>query len=108
MNFFKSLMSTTETLNTVNTSNITKIVDSVKNVMFALFGLLTVGAVILAVVLAYKFFTASDETKRKNAKAQLIYAIIGIVALVAVLIFVPQIVDLVTKQAGSKTSMFMF
>ncbi len=104
MNFFKSLM----TLNTIDTKNLNTIVSAVKNVMFALFGLLTVGAVILAVVLAYKFFTASDETKRKNAKAQLIYAIIGIVALVAVLIFVPQIVDLVSKQAGKTDSMFMF
>ena len=56
----------------------------------------------MAVVLAYKFFTASDESKRKNAKAQLIYAIIGIVVLVAMLIFVPQLVSLVTNAAQGK------
>ncbi len=89
-------------LGTISTGNLTKIVNAIQSVMTALFGLLTVAAVVLAIVIAYRFFTASDEGKRKNAKAQLIYAIIGIVVLVVLLIFAPQLVTLVTNSAQGK------
>jgi heme O synthase-like polyprenyltransferase len=42
--------------------------------------------VLLAIYLAYKFMTADDEGKRKNAKGQLIYAIIGILVVVVILV----------------------
>ena len=89
-------------LGSFDTGNLKIIVSTIQNVMYALFGLLTVGAVVLAIIIAYKFFTASDEAKRKNAKAQLIYAIIGIIALVVLLIFMPRLVALISSAAGAK------
>lgn len=103
MNLYNQLMAS---ISTISTGNLNTIISGVKNVMYALFGLLTVGAVVLAIIIVYRFFTASDEGKRKNAKAQLIYAIIGIVVLVVMLIFVPVLVDLITKEAGDGTTMF--
>ncbi|MBQ7973695.1 MAG: hypothetical protein IJ295_01925, partial [Clostridia bacterium] len=58
-------------------------------------GLLPAGVVILAIFIAFKFFTADDDSKRKNAKNQLIYCIIGIVVLVALLILAPIVIDLI-------------
>ena len=68
------------------------IIKTVNTVISAFLGLLTAGVMILAIFIAYKFFTADDDTKRKNAKNQLIYAIIGIVALVALLVLTPNVV----------------
>lgn len=99
MNFFNQLMAT---FTSISTGNLTTVIDAVKNVMYALFGLLTVGAVILAIVLAYKFFTADSEDKRKNAKKQLIYALIGIIVLIVMLAFAPQVVSLISESAQGK------
>jgi len=78
-----------------DTSALTSIMKIVTNVVSAALGILTAGVVILAIVIAYKFFTADDDTKRKNAKAQLIYAIIGIIVLIALMIFAPTITSAV-------------
>lgn len=99
MNFFNQLMAS---FTSISTGNLTTVIDAVKNVMYALFGLLTVGAVILAIVLAYKFFTADSEDKRKNAKKQLIYALIGIIVLIVMLAFAPQVVSLISESAQGK------
>lgn len=96
MNFFNQLMAS---LSTISTGNLDTIIGAVQNVMYALFGLLTVGAVILSIVLAYKFFTADSEDKRKNAKKQLIYALIGVIVLIVMLAFAPQIVNLIKDAA---------
>ena len=74
-----------------NTAALTSVMKIVTNVISAALGILTAGVVILAIVIAYKFFTADDDSKRKNAKAQLIYAIIGIVILIALMIFAPTV-----------------
>jgi len=41
---------------------------------------------LLAMYLAYKFFTADDDSKRKNAKGQMIYAIIGVMVIIIVIV----------------------
>ncbi len=81
----------------ISTANFDKIMSTIKTIATSIFGLLAIAAVALAIFLAYKFFTASDETKRKNAKAQLIYAIIGVIVLVLMLAFITPLTDLITK-----------
>ncbi len=76
-------------------NNLNNIIKNVKTIVSSALGILTAGVVILAIFIAYKFFTADDDTKRKNAKNQLIYAIIGIVVLIALMIFAPMVVDAV-------------
>ena len=78
-----------------DTTSLTSIVNTITAVISSAVGIVTAGVVILAIFIAFKFFTAEDDGKRKNAKAQLIYAIIGIVVLVALLIFVPTITDVI-------------
>ena len=76
-------------------AELTDMISKINTVITAALGLLTAGVVILAVFIAFKFFTADDEGKRKNAKNQLIYCIIGIVVLVALLILAPNIVTMI-------------
>lgn len=101
MNFFNKLSpmgsGDVGALTSSDISNLSTIIANVKTVISAALGILTAGVVLLSIFIAYKFFTADTEDKRKNAKAQLIYAIIGVVVLVALLIFAPQIVDAVSK-----------
>jgi len=96
MNFFNSLMSSTgvSKLGSADSSlnDLKNIIDNIKTIISVGLGLVTAGVVILSIFIAYKFFTADSEDKRKNAKAQLIYAIIGVVVLIALMIFAPMIV----------------
>jgi len=73
-------------------NDLKNIIDNIKTIISVGLGLVTAGVVILSIFIAYKFFTADSEDKRKNAKAQLIYAIIGVVVLIALMIFAPMIV----------------
>ena len=91
MNFFNKLRPLAD-LVAGDKGNLDTIIKTVNTVISAFLGLLTAGVTILAIFIAYKFFTADDDTKRKNAKNQLIYAIIGIVALVALLVLTPNVV----------------
>ncbi len=93
MNFFKYLLPAA--VGDPDTSNLDAVISNIKTIVSAALGILTAGVVILAIFIAYKFFTADDDTKRKNAKNQLIYAIIGIVVLIALMIFAPMVVDAV-------------
>ena len=79
------------TLSSGATGDLSKIVDTIESVITAALGIVTAGVVILAIFIAFKFFTADEEGKRKNAKSQLIYAIIGIVVLLALMIVAPSI-----------------
>lgn len=78
-------------------TSLTNIISTINAVISSAIGIVTAGVVILAIFIAFKFFTAEDDGKRKNAKAQLIYAIIGIVVLIALLIFVPTITGAIEK-----------
>lgn len=100
MNFLRNLMSNNTLQDTVSS-----IKSSVNTVVTAVMGLLSLGAVIVAIMLAYKFFTATDEGKRKNAKMQLIYAIIAVIALVLFTVIVPPIITKLTTMANGE-SMF--
>ena len=82
-------------------SSLDSIIGTINNVITTAVGIVTAGVVILAIFIAFKFFTAETEDKRKNAKAQLIYAIIGIVVLIALLIFVPTITGAIKGALGN-------
>ena len=75
----------------VTTTTLSSIISTVNGVISVALGLVTTGVVILAIFIAFKFFTADDDTKRKNAKSQLIYAVIGIIVLIALMIFAPTV-----------------
>jgi len=79
----------------VGVSSLESIISTINSVVSAALGILTAGVVILAIFIAFKFFTADDDTKRKNAKSQLIYAMIGVIVLIALLILVPTITGVV-------------
>jgi heme O synthase-like polyprenyltransferase len=51
-----------------------------------LIGLLGIAAVIFAVYVGIKFFVADEEEKRKNAKMQFVYSIVGMFAALAIII----------------------
>ena len=72
-----------------------KMIGTINGVVSAALGILTAGVVILAIYIAFKFFTAETDDKRKNAKSQLIYAIIGIIVLIALMILAPNVVNLI-------------
>lgn len=91
MNFLANLLAT------MKTNDLKTIIDNVNTAITVVFGLLTAGIVILAIMLAIKFFTAETEDKRKNAKQQLIYAIIGVIVLVALLALAPVITGLIEE-----------
>ena len=81
----------------VTSSTLSSIISTINGVISVALGLVTTGIVILAIFIAFKFFTADDDTKRKNAKSQLIYAVIGIIVLIALMIFAPTVTDVITK-----------
>ncbi len=90
--------------NPINSSDLEVITSSATAIVTAVFSFITVGAVILAIILAYRFFTATDDTKRKNAKMQLIYAIIGVIALIIFTIIAPNITKRLVEIATSTTN----
>lgn len=75
----------------VTTNTLSSVIKTINGIVSVGLGIITAGVVILAVFIAFKFFTAADEGARKNAKAQLIYAVIGVIVLVALTILAPQI-----------------
>ncbi len=98
MNFLNKLSPMVDTLTgktDANLASLNAIIKNVKTIISAALGILTAGVVMLAIFIAYKFFTADTEDKRKNAKNQLIYAIIGVVVLIALMIFAPMVVSAV-------------
>lgn len=80
-------------ISSAETSDLTLILNRISDVVGVALGVVAIGVVVLAVFIAYKFFTAETEDKRKNAKAQLIYAIIGIVVLLALIALKQPLVD---------------
>ena len=80
----------------VTTTTLSSIISTVNSVISVALGLVTTGVVILAIFIAFKFFTADDDTKRKNAKSQLIYAVIGIIVLIALMIFAPTVTNAIS------------
>lgn len=92
MNMIKNLMPMD-----IESGALSSIISVINGVVSTALGILTAGVVILAIFIAFKFFTADDDGKRKNAKAQLIYAIIGIIVLIALLIIAPNITSAIGK-----------
>jgi uncharacterized membrane protein YidH (DUF202 family) len=67
-------------------ANIENIINQVKGVANIVLGIISVGVVFLAIFVGYRFMTADSDDKRKEAKAQLIYAIIGVIVAVGLVI----------------------
>ena len=55
-------------------------------VLVSLLGLIGIFAIGIAIWIGFKMATATDDTKRKDAKKQLIYALVAIVAVMALII----------------------
>ena len=83
-------------MNDLSTGNLSSIISQVNQVVSIALGLVTTGVVILAIFIAFKFFTAEDEGKRKNAKQQLIYAIIGVIVMIALIALAPNLTKAIT------------
>ena len=77
----------------IDSKNLNDMVSLIKSVISAALGVITAVIIGFAIYLAIKFFTAEDDGKRKNAKQQLIYAIIGIVVMIALMLIAPQITN---------------
>ena len=88
----------------LTTDNLEGIINTINGVVSAGLGILTAGTVILAIFIAFKFFTADDDTKRKNAKSQLIYCIIGVIVLIALLILAPTVTNLIGQSLGGEAA----
>lgn len=88
----------------LSNEDLKSMISTINGVVSAALGILTAGVIILAIYIAFKFFTAESDDKRKNAKAQLIYAIIGIIILIALMIVAPQIVKLIQDAVTPTTT----
>lgn len=88
---------TNSSISDAKTENLTQIVETISNVLGIALGLIAAAVVILAIFIAFKFFTADTDDKRKNAKQQLIYAIIGIIVLFALIALKQPIMDAITQ-----------
>ena len=64
-------------------------------------GILGLGVLAVAIYIGFKFFTAEDEDKRKNAKGQMIYAIIGVVVIIAILVLWNTVVQTILEDQVS-------
>lgn len=84
------------------TEDLKAIVNTIQTVVSAALGIITAGVIILSIFIAYKFFTAETEDKRKNAKAQLIYAIIGVVVLLALMALAPALTKAIGNSLNAK------
>jgi uncharacterized membrane protein YidH (DUF202 family) len=73
-------------LNQMMAADLGAVTTNINSVANTIIGLLGVGVIGVTIFLAYKFFTASDEQKRKDAKGQMIYAIVGIIVVVVILV----------------------
>ena len=104
MNFIQNLLGDIVSNGDINnaTSAMTGLANTINQVAMIIFGLLTIGLVGVAIFLAFKMFTASDDTKRKNAKGQMIYAIIGVVILLVMLILTPVITNAIGNALDQK------
>ena len=58
----------------------------IRAVALAFFSLIGIGVVGLAIYIGFKMATATDDSKRKDAKKQLIYAIIGVLGIVIIIV----------------------
>ena len=65
---------------------INQMVGIINGIAIAVLSLITVGVVGLAIYIGFKMATASDDSKRKDAKRQLIFAVLGVVAIVVVIV----------------------
>ena len=81
----------------------TKLVDPINTIANAVLGVLGLGILAIAIYVGFKFFTAEDEDKRKNAKGQMIYAIIGVVVIIAILVLWNTVIVSVLESQVPKT-----
>ena len=88
-------------LATPNTASLTKMNNDINGIANAVLGVLGLGILAIAIYVGFKFFTAEDEDKRKNAKGQMIFAIIGVVVIIAILVLWNTVVsNILANQLG--------
>ena len=80
------------------TDRIGDVVGIVKGVFWALMGLFSIAAIMFAIYVGMKLARAEEEGKRKEAKQQLLWTIIAIVAVIGIvtilnLVIMPLIED---------------
>ena len=67
-------------------ARVQEIVDMINTVAIIIFSLVGLGVIALAIYIGFKMAMATDDSKRKDAKRQLIYAIIGVIAVLVIII----------------------
>ena len=78
----------TTTGNAGGTGNVALMANSVLGaidlIMSSLIKIITLGASVLAMFVGWKMMSAEDDGKRKQAKTQLIYAIVGVIGVILI------------------------
>ena len=82
--FLSELLNNLPELNDINT-NVLRIVSIIQNILLAFFVLVGIIVVGVALWIAFRLATAEDETKRKDAKKQLLWACIGLLGVVVLM-----------------------
>jgi len=82
----------------VNT-DIQTLANTINGIVFALLGLIAVGVIILAVWIGFKMATATDDSKRKDAKMQLIYCVVGVIAVILIIVLWQTVISDVIRNA---------
>jgi len=72
--------------NLLANEDISALANTINGIVFALLGLIAVGVIILAVWIGFKMATATDDSKRKDAKMQLIYCVVGVIAVILIIV----------------------
>lgn len=67
----------------------------VSEIVNLVFSLITVGAMVLAVYVAWKLMSAADENKRKQAKAQMIWTIVAIFAVIVLNVLITEVMAMI-------------
>jgi len=63
-----------------------RILDIINGIAIGLFVLVGIAVVGVAIYIGFKMATATDDSKRKDAKKQLIYAIVGVAGVIILII----------------------
>ena len=100
MGMFNLLGATTNVGNSAITKLITDIAGPIKYVAIGIMALLAMAAIIFAIYVGFRLAKAEDEGKRKEAKQQLLWSIIAVIAAIAlftIMLFVKPVASDYTK-----------
>lgn len=97
-NFIYSLLSDTVFLNAAEeaVSDTMGIINGVLIAALAIIGVIVIG---IALWIGFRMATAEDESKRKEAKKQLLWAIIGLIGVVLLIVLWTQVFERLIREA---------